>query len=543
MLIFILTLSVGFNQIKAIEISKELPQPKSRSLVGYLNGNVHRHGHTHGHGHHANHIETNPAVKALEIQDALRENGTVEANGRVCINKVMMTYETQYDEVMTCDHQYSQQCHETYTTVYEPHQEQECDEKFNKICTIEYEDIANNVEVEECKATFITDCNCEDRPTECRTVYDTECSTLQKVHEVEDDITNCTTVYEKKCEPVVLGLKTEEKCDSWPVEKCTLNKQLVKKYTPETKCEKVPREVCAPEGCCIKEGPLNCQNRVKAVVSSKPLELCDLEPIKQCRHVTKLVPQLKAITECTNVPKEICATSKINPTRIARPAIQKWCYTPDSPTTQFTPTPEPKCTTHDDCDDGYVCKEDECIIGCRGNSECDSNEYCRDFECHAVPGYVLLTEVMFSTQGCTDDNVDNCFNSIIAASLFGQSSKDNPAGIQCEFSGNIADHLEDDRIVFNDQNSLKDCWEAPLNAEVKNNGQVTVINSPKPDAWTLGKMCVGWDNKDKLIQLCDLTRVFDDDQEKYAMTCVESAEVNCSAAIDKFYADAGPAEK
>ena len=31
--------------------------------------------------------------------------------------------------------------------------------------------------------------------------------------------------------------------------------------------------------------------------------------------------------------------------------------------TQFTPTPEPKCTTHDDCDDGYVCKEDECIIG------------------------------------------------------------------------------------------------------------------------------------------------------------------------------------
>jgi len=362
MLIFILTLSVGFNQIKAIEISKELPQPKSRSLVGYLNGNVHRHGHTHGHGHHANHIETNPAVKALEIQDALRENGTVEANGRVCINKVMMTYETQYDEVMTCDHQYSQQCHETYTTVYEPHQEQECDEKFNKICTIEYEDIANNVEVEECKATFITDCNCVDRPTECRTVYDTECSTLQKVHEVEDDITNCTTVYEKKCEPVVLGLKTEEKCDSWPVEKCTLNKQLVKKYTPETKCEKVPREVCAPEGCCIKEGPLNCQNRVKAVVSSKPLELCDLEPIKQCRHVTKLVPQLKPITECTNVPKEICATSKINPKRIARPAIQKWCYTPDSPTTQFTPTPEPKCTTHDDCDDGYVCKEDECII-------------------------------------------------------------------------------------------------------------------------------------------------------------------------------------
>merc|ERR1712142_1340668 len=221
MLIYILTLSVCLNQIEAIKISNDLTQRNERSLVGYLNGHVHG----HGHGHHENHVEANPLLKALEIQDALRENGTLEGNGRICVNKVMLTYETQYDEVMTCDHQYSKQCHETYTTVYEPHQEQECDEKFNKICAIEYEDIANNVEV-------------------------------------EDDITNCTTVYEKKCKPVVLGLKTKEKCDSWPVEKCTLNKQLVKKYTPETKCEKVPREVCAPEGCCIKEGPLNCQNRV-----------------------------------------------------------------------------------------------------------------------------------------------------------------------------------------------------------------------------------------------------------------------------------------
>jgi len=197
MLIYILTLSVCLNQIKAIKISNELAERNERSLVGYLNG------HVHGHGHHANHVEANPLLKALEIQDALRENGTLEGNGRICVNKVMLTYETQYDEVMTCDHQYSKQCHETYTTVYEPHQEQECDEKFNKICTIEYEDIANNIEVEECKATFITDCDCENRPTECRTVYDTECSTLQKVHEVEDDVTNCTTIYEKKCAPVV----------------------------------------------------------------------------------------------------------------------------------------------------------------------------------------------------------------------------------------------------------------------------------------------------------------------------------------------------
>ena len=71
---------------------------------------------------------------------------------------------------------------------------------------------------------------------------------------------------------------------------------------------------------------------------------------------------------------------------------------------------------------------------------------------------------MFSTQigdeDCTDENGnDICSESIIAATLFGQSSRDNPSGIQCEFSGNIVDHIENGKIVFDDQNSLKQCWE------------------------------------------------------------------------------------
>ena len=53
MLIYILTLSVCLNQIRAIKISNELTQRNERSLVGYLNGHVHG----HGHGHHANHVE------------------------------------------------------------------------------------------------------------------------------------------------------------------------------------------------------------------------------------------------------------------------------------------------------------------------------------------------------------------------------------------------------------------------------------------------------------------------------------------------------
>jgi len=152
---------------------------------------------------------------------------------------------------------------------------------------------------------------------------------------------------------------------------------------------------------------------------------------------------------------------------------------------------------------------DQCVEGCRSNDECPANEFCSDNKCHAVPGFVLLTEVMFSTKvgevDCQEDDDDLC-SGMIAATLFGQSSRDNPSGIQCEFSGNMADHLQDGKIVFNDQDSLQQCWEAPLNAEVQNNGQVEVLNSPTPDSWKLGKMCVAWDNADKLIQVCDLIR-------------------------------------
>ena len=77
------------------------------------------------------------------------------------------------------------------------------------------------------------------------------------------------------------------------------------------------------------------------------LEYCTLEPIKQCRHATKLVPGLKPVTECTDVPKEICSTSRINPKREARPSIQKWCYTPEDV--------DKTCKKHEDCEDGFVC--------------------------------------------------------------------------------------------------------------------------------------------------------------------------------------------
>ena len=71
-----------------------------------------------------------------------------------------------------------------------------------------------------------------------------------------------------------------------------------------------------------------CNEKVKAVIISKPVEECDMEPQSVCRQVTKLVPELVPQQECVQVPKEVCAMSKANPKKVKVPFIQNWCYDP-----------------------------------------------------------------------------------------------------------------------------------------------------------------------------------------------------------------------
>ena len=68
--------------------------------------------------------------------------GTIAAAGERCIDKVVMVEETEYDEHIECHHSYSERCHTTYTTDFEPQQEEECEENFKKSCFIEYKKVA-----------------------------------------------------------------------------------------------------------------------------------------------------------------------------------------------------------------------------------------------------------------------------------------------------------------------------------------------------------------------------------------------------------------
>jgi len=165
-------------------------------------------------------------------------------------------------------------------------------------------------------------------PVECTTVYESECETRYHEHDVEEDKVECETIQEEKCEDVTQGYTTEQKCTKWPKQECSSSRESVKKYSPETECKKVPRQLCGPSGCQQTAGPEECFDRQETVVQEVPEENCFLEPQRSCKHVTKLVPLLKPVEECVDIPKEVCTRSRTNPRTVQKPVVKKWCYVP-----------------------------------------------------------------------------------------------------------------------------------------------------------------------------------------------------------------------
>merc|ERR1719495_1304722 len=299
-----------------------------KSLVGTFPFNANADEHDHHHGHHEDHHDNAVAGRdQRQGDDADTSFGAVAAAGKKCIDKVEMVEETEYDDVVQCDHSYDKRCHISYITNYISQQEVECEENFRKNCFIEYEQIAFNETITVCRNPLVKDCDVSG-PEICRTVYESECWTKQEVHDVDDDVVDCQTVNEEKCADETTGYTTSTKCTKWPREVCSVSKKQVRKYTPVTGCNKEPRELCAPAGCGFKQGPEECQDKTKTIVQDAPKEECNLEPRRICKHVTKLVPKLEPQEECVDVPKEVCTRSRQNPRKIRRPVIKKWCYIP-----------------------------------------------------------------------------------------------------------------------------------------------------------------------------------------------------------------------
>lgn len=310
-------------------------------------GNHHGHDDRHaGHGTHGQHgfhngfpqlqqgfgniqrLSRQGAANGNEIEDAPIDLGTVAAAGERCVEKVMMIEETQYDDNIECHHSYDERCHTTYTTDYVPQQVEDCDENFVKECHIEYENKAFNESVQICNERAVRDCQGEEGPIVCETVYETECSTSYHLHEVEEDTPNCKIQIMEKCQDVTQGYSTKEECDKWPQQVCEVERKVVKKYSPDTQCSKTPRQLCGPGACPIIAGPKECRNEMKTIVQEVPKERCSLRAQPYCEFETKLVPVLKPVDNCVDVPKEVCVRMRTNPRKVKRPVIKKWCYVP-----------------------------------------------------------------------------------------------------------------------------------------------------------------------------------------------------------------------
>jgi len=310
----------------------------------FNNGRSGSHHAAHAHGHHDDHHHGEhhaaPAARlglpSTQFQSSRDQRqgggddvdlsiGAIANAGERCIDKVVMENSIEYDDVVTCKHSYSEKCHTTYTTDFEPQQEEECEETFTKNCFIEYKKAASEETVKFCHTPIL--CTGEGEP-ETRTVYESQCSTSYHKHDVEDDVVDCKEVIEEKCEPQTQGYTTELVCSKWPRTVCTKDTVPVTKHTPETACTKVPRQITGPAGCKLEPGPEECFDKKETVIVEVPEETCNLEPQKSCKFVTKLVPFLKPAEECVDIPKEVCSRSRQNPRPVQKPVVKKWCYVP-----------------------------------------------------------------------------------------------------------------------------------------------------------------------------------------------------------------------
>ena len=85
---------------------------------------------------------------------------------------------------------------------------------------------------------------------------------------------------------------------------------------PETSCQKMPREICAPSNCVVQPSPKSCRKENRELLQNIPSEECDLEPQENCKMETVLVPRLVQQPNCIKVPKEICVNEKANPKKV-----------------------------------------------------------------------------------------------------------------------------------------------------------------------------------------------------------------------------------
>ena len=98
----------------------------------------------------------------------------------------------------------------------------------------------------------------------CQTQYETSCVTRHKDTPVVENVEECVKVYKKVCQDVPsagYGSEPSKVCRKEPVDDCKIVQKTVYKKLPDTTCERIPFEACAPDNCEFVPGPAQCHNK------------------------------------------------------------------------------------------------------------------------------------------------------------------------------------------------------------------------------------------------------------------------------------------
>ena len=188
-MIFLGYLVIAASSEDMVEGEAKQEERLEKSLLNSFPFNAGEKSEHHGEHHGEHEEDETPNLRqlvALSRSAPQARYGVEEpppADGKKCVQKVMMVEELIWDDVVTCDHSYDKRCHMTYKTSFDSVQEEECEENFRKTCFITMVDTAMNVTQNVCKKPMVKDCDIEGEPV-CRTEYQSECWSKQIPHEV-----------------------------------------------------------------------------------------------------------------------------------------------------------------------------------------------------------------------------------------------------------------------------------------------------------------------------------------------------------------------
>jgi len=269
-----------------------------------------------------------------------------QKDGQFCVFRTLPIESIEKTPVQKCIHRVDRQCYFSYVTSYTPTTEDVCSENYKKKCFIEYTKTSVEETVEECYHPMERLCSPPQYGQEanevCQTQYETSCVTKYKETAVVEDVEECNHVYKKVCEYVESGYGKEKVCNNKPVNECSKKPKTVYKKLPDTTCERIPFEACAPDNCKFVSGEPVCHNKTVDIGIDSPEEVCDLQPQKMCKQAYRLVPKLAPQEICEDVPREVCFTTLQNPHPVSTPLLTKWCFTPEpeeEPQDSYGPPP------------------------------------------------------------------------------------------------------------------------------------------------------------------------------------------------------------